>query len=73
MWILSRILLVWVALGAGFAVAGGFVAFVTLIGIVPRLSAITKTASKIRLYETCLAIGLVDLSVSCRREKGVEA
>ena len=59
MWILSRILLVWVALGAGFAVAGGFVAFVTLIGIVPRLSAITKTASKIRLYETCLAFGLI--------------
>lgn len=59
MWILSRILLVWIALGAGFAVAGGFVAFVTLIGIVPRLSAITKTASKIRLYETCLAFGLI--------------
>lgn len=63
MWILSRILLIWTALGAGFAVAGGFVAFVTLIGIVPRLSAITKTASKIPLYENCLAVGLIVMNL----------
>lgn len=63
MWILSRILLAWIALGAGFAVAGGFIAFVTLIGIVPRLAAITKTASRIPLYENCLAIGLITMNL----------
>ena len=63
MWILSRILLAWTALGAGFAVAGGFIAFVSLIGIVPRLAAITKTASKIPLYENCLAVGLIVMNL----------
>ena len=63
MWILNRILLVWIALGTGIAVAGGFIAFVSLIGVVPRLAAITKTASRIPLYENCLAIGLIIMNL----------
>ena len=50
MWIISRIFLAWTALAAGFAAAGGFVAFVSLMGVIPRLSAMTKTASHIPLY-----------------------
>lgn len=63
MWIISRIFLGWTALAAGFASAGGFVAFVSLIGIVPRLSAMTKTASRIPLYENFLAFGLILLNL----------
>ena len=55
--------LAWTALAAGFATAGGFVAFISLVGIVPRLSAITKTASRIPLYETSLALGLIAMNV----------
>ena len=32
--IINKVILGWVAFGAGFAVAGGFIAFISLIGIV---------------------------------------
>ena len=63
MWIISRIFLAWTALAAGFAAAGGFVAFVSLMGVIPRLSAMTKTASHIPLYENCLAHGLIAMNL----------
>lgn len=49
----------WVAFGAGFAVAGGFIAFISLIGIVTRLAGITKTANAISTYESSMAMGLI--------------
>lgn len=52
-------LLMWVAFGAGFAVAGGFIAFISLIGIVTRLAGITKTANAIPTYENSMAMGLI--------------
>ncbi len=61
--IMIKGILAWIALAAGFATAGGFVAFISLIGIVPRLSAITKTASHIPLYETSLALGLISMNL----------
>lgn len=60
---IAEIVLAWTAIAAGFATAGGFVAFISLVGIVPRLSAITKTASRIPLYETSLALGLIAMNV----------
>lgn len=63
MWAISRILLAWIAIGAGFAAAGGFIAFISLIGIIPRLSAITKTAKYIPLYENSLAMGLIIMNL----------
>ncbi len=61
--IIAKGILVWIALAAGFATAGGFVAFISLIGVVPRLSAVTKTASHIPLYETSLALGLIFMNI----------
>ncbi|MCD8019605.1 MAG: stage V sporulation protein AB [Clostridiales bacterium] len=58
-----RVLLGWTALAAGFATAAGFIAFISLIGIVPRLSALTKTAKYIPLYENCLALGLISMNL----------
>lgn len=60
---IAEILLIWTALAAGFATAGGFVAFISLIGIVPRLAALTKTADHIPLYETCLGLGLITMNL----------
>lgn len=57
--IINRIILGWVAFGAGFAVAGGFIAFISLIGIVTRLAGLTKTANAIPTYENSMALGLV--------------
>ena len=41
--IINKVILGWVAFGAGFAVAGGFIAFISLIGIVTRLAGLTKS------------------------------
>lgn len=57
--IINKIILIWVAFGAGFAVAGGFIAFISLIGIVTRLAGITKTARVIPTYENSMAMGLI--------------
>lgn len=57
--IINKIILGWVAFGAGFAVAGGFIAFISLIGIVTRLAGITKTANAIPTYENSMAMGLI--------------
>ncbi len=60
---MKEVLLIWTALAAGFATAGGFVAFISLIGVVPRLAAITKTADHIPLYENSLALGLIVMNI----------
>ena len=56
---INKIILAWVAFGTGFAVAGGFIAFISLIGIVTRLAGITKTAKAIPTYENSMALGLI--------------
>lgn len=60
---LMDILLVFIAVSAGFATAGGFIAFITLIGVVPRLASLSKTASRIPLYESSLALGLIAMNL----------
>lgn len=57
--VINKILLGWVAFGAGFAVAGGFIAFISLIGIVTRLAGITKTADYIPVYDNSMAMGIL--------------
>ena len=57
--IINKVILGWVAFGAGFAVAGGFIAFISLIGIVTRLAGLTKTADAIPTYENSLALGMI--------------
>lgn len=57
--VINRVILGWVAFGAGFAIAGGFIAFISLIGIVTRLAGLTKTANAIPTYENSMALGLI--------------
>lgn len=61
--IINKVILGWVAFGAGFAVAGGFIAFISLIGIVTRLAGMTKTASAIPIYENSMALGFILFNV----------
>lgn len=58
MWI-HEIMLGFLGLCAGFTVAGGFVALITLLGVIPRLAGETKTAKKAMLYENCLILGIL--------------
>ncbi len=48
-----------IGLGAGLAVGAGFVAILTVFGIIPRLMQITKTNSQIRSYEISIIIGVL--------------
>lgn len=55
---LAQISMLLIAIFCGFGVACGFIAFIILIGIVPRLSTKTHTADHVMLYENMLILGI---------------
>ena len=59
MWIVKQLFLCFTAFSFGVVVAGGFLAFISLIGVVPRLAAVTKTADHVVTYENSLVYGAV--------------
>ncbi|SFC23027.1 stage V sporulation protein AB [Bacillus sp. UNCCL81] len=48
-----------VGFSGGIAVGTGFVAFLSVIGIIPRLTQLTKTIKKIRAYEFAVILGAI--------------
>ncbi len=57
--ILYRILEFVIGMGAGIIIAGSFLAFLCMIGIVPRIAAVTKTMDQARSYENAIVLGAV--------------
>ncbi|WP_175384362.1 stage V sporulation protein AB [Bacillus sp. FJAT-27225] len=57
--IIREVTAVFIALSGGLAVGSGFVAFLTVLGIIPRLSQISKTADKAVWYEAAIILGTV--------------
>ncbi len=55
-------------LGGGLAVGAGFVAFLTVLGVIPRLTQLTKTKNYIRFYEWGVIVGAVTGSWISLRE-----
>lgn len=53
----SYIFLAMIGLTAGFVVAAGIYAFITLIGVLTRLAIRTNTANRIHLYEDLVVLG----------------
>lgn len=51
--------ILFVGLAGGFAVGAGFVAFLTVLGVIPRITQLTKTQSKIHFYEVGVIAGVV--------------
>ncbi|WP_275125268.1 MULTISPECIES: stage V sporulation protein AB [unclassified Anoxybacillus] len=51
-----------VGLAGGLAVGSGFVAFLTVLGVIPRLTQLTKTMKWIATYEWGVVLGTI---VSC--------
>lgn len=51
--------LIIMGLCAGFATAASYVAFITMIGFLPKCAAKTKTAGECILYENCLILGIL--------------
>ncbi|RAL26505.1 stage V sporulation protein AB [Thermoflavimicrobium daqui] len=57
--LLHNIFILFLGLAWGFAVGSGFVAFITVLDIIPRLIQLTKTASKIHSYEYAVICGVL--------------
>ncbi|WP_088043803.1 stage V sporulation protein AB [Bacillus sp. EAC] len=51
------VIVVFIGFSGGIAVGTGFVAFLSVIGIIPRLTQLTKTIKKIRAYEFAVILG----------------
>ena len=51
------VVLAFIGLSCGFAVAGGVFAFITMLGIVPRMAARTHTGKHVICYERLIILG----------------
>lgn len=56
MWIRS-LFLVFYGLCAGGLIAASFLAFLSMLGVIPRLSGLTKSMKYARMYESFIALG----------------
>lgn len=57
MTLINAIFLAFIGLSSGFVVAAGIVAFITMLGIIPRLAQRTGTANHIYGYEWMIILG----------------
>ncbi len=56
---LGIIAIMFIGLAGGLAVGSGLVAFLVVLDVIPRLSQITRTYSRIHAYETSVVIGAI--------------
>lgn len=56
---MREVLLGVLGLCMGMTIASGVVAFIISLGIVPRFAGITRSATRVRLYEECSMVGAV--------------
>lgn len=57
--IFKNIILIIIGLSGGLAVGSGFVAFLTVLGVIPRLTQLTKTKNYMRHYEWGVILGAI--------------
>ncbi|MEC2075759.1 stage V sporulation protein AB [Metabacillus fastidiosus] len=53
------LIIIFIGFAGGLTVGSGFVAFLTVLGIIPRLTQLTKTFQLIYLYEWGIVLGAV--------------
>lgn len=56
---LTRILEIVIGFAGGLAVGAGFVAFLTVLGIIPRLIQLSQTEKFLRVYSSCVIAGVL--------------
>ncbi|MCL6570475.1 MAG: stage V sporulation protein AB [Bacillus sp. (in: Bacteria)] len=54
---INILIVIFIGLASGLAVGSGFVAFLTVLGIIPRLTQLTKTMKMIQHYELAIVLG----------------
>jgi stage V sporulation protein AB len=55
---------IFIGLASGLAVGSGFVAFLTVLGIIPRLTQLSKTIKMIQQYEWAVVLGALTGTVA---------
>ncbi len=55
--LIKSIILCIIGVSGGFIIGGGVFAFITMLGVFPRLADRTNTANNIKLYETAIIWG----------------
>jgi len=55
--VLKYSLVILIGVGAGIVVSGAVFAFITIVGVVPRLAQKTKTEKHIKIYESAIILG----------------
>lgn len=56
---MSEWLVLFIGLCGGLATGAGYVAFITVLGVIPRLVSMTKSASRLPAYELALIAGVL--------------
>ncbi|MDZ5471138.1 stage V sporulation protein AB (plasmid) [Bacillus sp. 31A1R] len=62
------IFVIFVGFAGGLAVGAGFVAFLAVLGIIPRLTQLSKTLRYIHLYEWAVVLGAVVGAIATLRD-----
>ncbi|WP_156289281.1 stage V sporulation protein AB [Oceanobacillus salinisoli] len=57
--LLIKLAQIFIGFSGGLAVGGGFVAFITVLGIIPRLIQLSKSYKLIKVYTACVILGLL--------------
>ncbi|WP_307473240.1 stage V sporulation protein AB [Cytobacillus purgationiresistens] len=57
--IVKVLIVMFIGLASGIAVGAGFVAFLSVLGIIPRLTQLTKTMKMIHYYEWAAVLGVI--------------
>jgi len=57
--LLSKFLQILIGFSSGLAVGGGFVAFIVVLGIIPRLVQLSRTEHLLKVYSACIILGLL--------------
>ncbi len=55
--VLKYLILILIGIGSGTVISGAVFAFISIIGVVPRLAYKTSTQNNIRTYETAIILG----------------
>lgn len=65
---ISIIFILILGLASGLAVGSGFVAFLTVLGVIPRLTQLTKTMQLISWYEWAVVLGALMGTIGSLRD-----
>ncbi|AZU63210.1 stage V sporulation protein AB [Neobacillus mesonae] len=60
--------IIFIGFASGLSVGSGFVAFLTVLGIIPRLTQLTKTMKMIQSYEWAVVIGALTGVIASLRD-----